>query len=110
MSEKVYPFICSSFTSDSEEEAWKSFRNEMKDINKWINGYKYWRVAPKLEHKDDFDTKKATYRVYSRIVSSLEKLDGFDEIKETDDYSKGKSIYINISGFGFCKPPMKQED
>lgn len=72
---RAFPLVVMAEAS-SEEEAWEVYDREIEFALKFINGYTYWRSLPVINKEGDFASGETIYRVFSRIFSVLEPLDG----------------------------------
>ena len=90
---KVFPFICTGESFESEQEAWERFDENLADMFYWVRGCKYWRVIPTFEKIQDFDSLEVIYRVYSRIISTKDVIKGWKQINLGYPYDDAESCF-----------------
>lgn len=86
MNKEVFPFVCVSESdllyNDTLEKVIEHFYRELKTYLKWIKGYKYWRMEPKLNYTRNFETNKEFFRIYSRLFALEDEHKNDERIKE----------------------------
>lgn len=56
---------------DNEQSAWEEYIQQFIHLCTWLRGFKYWRVKPEVNSQINFDTNKTMFRIYSRLILSI---------------------------------------
>jgi hypothetical protein len=58
------------------------FNSYVKNVFKFVRGYKYWRRIPELRENREYDIDTIEISITARITCTLEPLTGVEEIPE----------------------------
>ena len=103
-----FQFVCEGLQCYDEQEAWDSFKKNLRNYFYWINGYKAWRSAPRLYKDKDIRIQKTIFLVKARVIAFKEIPEGFIEATIDGPYPVIEDPFVSQVGLGLM--PKKDKE